>query len=396
MKTVFFLLIAAATAAAQQAPAAAREDAPADPAIAAAQQAPAAISNPPVTGPLQLAAPHMIDIGPFGKIAANGALSGFGLIQSNPLPGDKSAQAALSNGQIFVQKTDGWLQFFVEAGGYTIPDLGTPFLSAEDTVNAFYGFVPVAYLRLAPFKTTSILVGALPTLLGAESTFSFQNMNIQRGLLWNQENAVNRGIQVNQSIGKFTASLSWNDGYYSNRFSWLSGSLSYANGPHAVTFSGMGNLGQTAFQSLATPVQNNGTMYALVYTYSKDNWIVQPYTQFGDVPTNPKAGVVNGARTRGGALLLTRKFSSRLAVAGRAEYLSTTGSASGESVNLLYGPGSGGWSATVTPTYQAGAFFLRGEFAIVGGTSYTPGSGFGPAGMDRNQARGALEVGFLF
>ena len=122
--------------------------------------------------------------------------------------------------------------------------------------------MPVAFVKLVPGKNTSILVGALPTLMGAEYTFDFENMNIERGLLWNQENAVNRGIQVNQTIGKFTASMSWNDGYYSNRYSWLSGSLTYANGPHSLSFIGMGNLGQTAWQTLATPVQNNGTMYA--------------------------------------------------------------------------------------------------------------------------------------
>ena len=74
--------------------------------------------------------------------------------------------------------------------------------------------------------------------MGAEYTFTFENMNIDRGLLWNQENAVNRGIQVNQTMGKFTASLSWNDGFYSNRYSWLSGALTYANGPHSVAFVG--------------------------------------------------------------------------------------------------------------------------------------------------------------
>jgi hypothetical protein len=43
-------------------------------------------------------------------------------------------------------------------------------------------------------------------LIGAEYTFTFENMNIQRGLLWNQENAVTRGVQVNQTMGKFGSS----------------------------------------------------------------------------------------------------------------------------------------------------------------------------------------------
>ena len=94
-------------------------------------------------------------------------------------------------------------------------------------------------------------------------------MNIERGLLWNQENAINRGIQINQTMGKFAASLSWNDGYYSNRYSWLSGSLTYTQGPHALTFVGMGNAGHTAYQTAATPVQNNSVMYELGYTYPR-------------------------------------------------------------------------------------------------------------------------------
>ena len=162
--------------------------------------------------------------------------------------------------------------------------------------------MPVAFLKLAPAKNTSILIGALPTVMGAEYTFTFENMNVSRGLLWNQENAINRGIQVNQTLGKFTASLSWNDGFYSNRYSWLSGSLTYANGPHSVAFSAMGNLGQTAFQTLATPVQNNSSMYAVIYTYTKGSWIVQPYFQYSDVPTNRRIGIAKGASTRGGAL----------------------------------------------------------------------------------------------
>ena len=53
---------------------------------------------------------------------------------------------------------------------------------------------------------------------------------------------MNRGIQVNQTVDKFTASVSWNDGFYSNRYSWMSGSLTYANGPHSLAFAAMGNL----------------------------------------------------------------------------------------------------------------------------------------------------------
>ncbi len=362
----------------------------------AAQTAPTPLSTPAIAGPLHAATPTTFDAGPLGKLELNGAISGLGLWQGNPVPGDESTHAALSNGQVFVQRTEGWWQFYLQAGAYDIPVLGTQFFATDKTLTAFYGPVPVAYVKLVPAKNTAVLIGALPTLMGAESIFTFQNMNITRGLLWNQENTVNRGIQVNQTMGKFSASLSWNDGFYSNRYSWLSGALTYASGPHALTFSGMGNLGQTTFQTTATPVQNNSRMYALIYAYTQGKWIFQPYFQYSDVPTNAKAGIVKGASTVSGAVLIDRSFQHGISLAGRAEYLATTGSAAEQAVNLLYGPGSAAWSVTVTPTVQRGRFFIRGELSLVRARDYLPGCAFGASGADASQPRGVIEAGFLF
>jgi hypothetical protein len=358
---------------------------------------PAPLTTPAVTGPLQWLPPAMFDAGPLGKIAANGIVTGFGMVQSNHVPGDDDGQATLSNGQIFIQKADGKFQYFIEAGAYTMPSLGTSFLSADKTVSNFFGPVPVVFGKVQAGKTTQILFGALPTVMGAEYTFTFQNMNIERGLLWNQENAVNRGIQVNQTLGKsLTASFSWNDGYYSNRYSWLSGSLTYVKGPHSLIFAGMGNTGQTAYQTFATPVQNNSTMYAVIYTYLKGSWIVQPYYQYSHVPTNPAVGVANGASTNGGALLISHAFKHGFSLPGRVEYITTSGSAAEQSVNLLFGPGSNGTSITATPTFQYGGLFFRGDVSWTHAGSYAPGTGFGGSGTESDQVRGIAEVGFIF
>jgi len=104
----------------------------------------------------------------------------------------------------------------------------------------------------------------------------------------------------------------------------------------------MGNLGQTAFRTAATPVQNNGSMYAVIYTYTKGSWIVQPYFQFTDVPTNLKIGIAKGAGTGGGALLVSHAFKHGFSLAGRGEYITSTGSVADQAVNLMYGPGSAG------------------------------------------------------
>ncbi|HEY4930416.1 MAG TPA: outer membrane beta-barrel protein [Terriglobales bacterium] len=364
---------------------------------AAPADAPTALPTPSITGPLAGSPPIILEAGPLGKLSLNGIVSGMGLFQSNSVPGNTGPNGALSNGQVWIQKTTGWWQFYVQAGAYQISSLGTPFISTEKTITDLYGPVPVAFVKLLPTKTTSIQFGLLPTLMGAEYTFSFQNMNIERGLLWNQENAITRGVQINQGIGKYlTASFSWNDNYYSNRYSGLSGSLTYTKGAHSLAFIGMGYLGQTNWSNLATPVQNNGTMYVAMYTYTKNGWVIQPYVQYNGVPTNPTIGVPQGSQAWGGAILASKTLKKGWSMAGRFEYISSSGSIPSNSFNMLYGSGSAAWSLTATPTYQYQKFFTRGDISFVQATSFTPGSAFGSLGTLGTQTRGVVEIGFLF
>src|SRR5579871_6485497 len=108
------------------------------PAAAAPPPGPMPLSSPSMTGPLSNQPPSLFDAGPFGKIAANGVLSGFGLLQNNHIPGDDNKQASLNNGQVFIQKTDGWFQFYVQAGAYNITSVGTPYLRTQDTMNVLF------------------------------------------------------------------------------------------------------------------------------------------------------------------------------------------------------------------------------------------------------------------
>ena len=394
LKTMAGAALAIAMVATAQTPA------PPAPAPASADQpaAPAPLSTFVLTGPLQWLPPATFDAGPLGKLSVNGIVTGFSVFQNNSVPGDDKAQATLSNGQIFIQKADGKLQYYIQAGVYTMPTLSVPFVNAQNTVNNFYGPVPVAYLKWQAAKNTQFLIGSLPTLMGAESTFTYQNFNIERGIVWNQENAINRGIQVNQTLGKYlAASVSWNDGYYSNRYSWLSGSATLTKGPHSLVYDGMGNLGQTAYQTAATPVQNNSYMHAVIYTYTKGPWIISPYFQYGKLPTNAKVGVPKGTSATGGAINASYAFKSGFSLPARVEYLTSSGSATDGSVNLLgFGAGSGGVTFTATPTYQKGGMYLRGDLAWVHATSYTTGSVFGKTGTDADQFRGVLEFGFIF
>jgi Putative beta-barrel porin-2, OmpL-like. bbp2 len=332
-----------------------------------------------------------------------GAISALGLWQNNISPGDQHSLASLSNGQFFFQKPEGLLQYFVEVGAYTIPSLGTPYVNTPQATGDYFGPLPVAYLGLAPSSTFSIEAGKLPTLIGAGYTFSFQNPNIEHSLLWNQEPAVNRGGQLNYTTGPLALSFSWNDGFYSNRYTWLTGSATYTlDDANRFALAAGGNYSHTAKSTLATPLfQNNETILDLVYVHIAKPWAFATGFQYTHVPAIPSIGALTPASTAGGGMLLNYSFGDGSPLAGvslpvRLEYISSTGSLATGAPNLLYGPGSNAWSITVTPTYQYKIFFARLEFSHVGTSSTTPGLVFGPGGTNTTQTRGLFEIGVLF
>jgi len=355
--------------------------------------APTALTFPALTGPLAANAnPYSFDTGVIGNLYIGGAITGMGLFQSNPVPGNAHGHFDLTNGQIIVQKTDGVFQFYTQIGAYSFPTLGTPYFHVGKVTGNTFGPLAVGYAKLQPTDEVSLQVGKLPTLIGAEYAFTFQNMNIERGLLWNQEPVISRGIQGNYASGPLTLSVSWNDGFYSNNYNWITGLASYAlNKANTIAVVAGGNFGQSPKGTFVTPVaQNNSRIVNVIYTYNAEPWTITPYFQYTDVPSNAAIGVAS-AQTYGGAVLANYKINDNVNLAGRAEYISTSGAA-----NLLYGPGSSAMSFTVTPTWQNGVWFVRGEASYVEAFSTTAGSVFGKTGSSKNQVRGVIEGGILF
>ena len=337
--------------------------------------------------------PLSVTAGDFGKIYFSGQLTGVGVWQDNHVPSDKASRVDLSNAQVEVQKTDGLFQFYVQAGAYSLPSLGAAYVKGTDLPDLTYKWVPVAFVKLQPSANFNLMIGKLPTLIGAESTFSFQNMNIARGLLWNQEPAISRGVQANFTQGAWTVSASLNDGFYSNRFTTGAMLVSYAlSKTDTVAFDASVQFHKTSKASFATPLaQNNGQVYNLIWTHSDGPWVVQPYLQYTSVPKSASVGIPDSGSTFGGAVLAKYSFTPSFSLAGRAEYIDSSGD-----VSLLYGPKSRAWSLTLTPTWQINAFFVRGELSYTRLDKAAPGAGFGPDGMDDAQTRAMLETGFLY
>jgi hypothetical protein len=336
---------------------------------------------------------------PWGTIYLTGAVTGLGMFQSDPVASDHKNHFDLSNGQISIQKTEGLFQFFAQAAAYSLPALGTPYLHVGRTTGNTFGPIPLAWGKWAPSDTFSLQGGKLPTLIGAEYMYTFQNMNIERGLLWAQEPVVSRGVQANYTMGPLAMSLSLNDGFYSETYNWVSGSAAYTiDKQNTVSVVGGGNFDHTTkLSTLRTPLaQNNSTIINLIYTYNAAPWIITPYFQYTNVPRNPGLGFGSDASTYGGAILANYAINDNWNLAGRFEYIASSGSAAAGSPNLLFGPGSSAMSFTVTPTWQNGVFFVRGEASVVEAFSTTAGFAFGKAGNTTTQVRGLIEGGIVF
>ncbi|MDX5935866.1 outer membrane beta-barrel protein [Acidithiobacillus thiooxidans] len=204
--------------------------------------------------PLALPNPLTFSAGPLGKIDVQGIASGMVFYQDNSQGsagtlGAKRVGADITNGMVIIQKENGPIQFYIQAGAYSFSTLASSLASATNTISE-YGALPMAYLKIVPSSHFSVEIGKLPSLIGVEDAFTYQNINIERGLLWDMEPTVSRGMQFNASEGPLSASLSWNDGYYTNRYNVLTGSLSYAlNGSNTLGFYAQGPLGRAPSSS---------------------------------------------------------------------------------------------------------------------------------------------------
>ena len=379
--------------------------------------APAPAANPmsnPAMGP-SIAAnpnPYNIDLGSIlGKVYVTGQLTGMGFVQDNTTLGGNPAHhdtgADLSNGMVEIQKIDGLFQYFIQAGAYSLPVIGQPYTDAAHTTTANFGPLPQAWVKLAPTDSLSFQAGKLPTLIGQELPFTYENLNIQRGLLWNQENLFNRGLQGNYTVGPLTFSVSWNDGFYTNRYSYLTGLVSWAvTSADTLTLAGGGN---TKTINTSAGVLANEQQVDLSYTHTGDGWMFNPYIQYTHVPSCPAcistSPTTTDGSTFGVALLVNYSFDASTNLGGlslggfslpaRFEYLTTHGSTT-TGPNLLYGAGSDAWELTVTPTYQYKIFFARTELSYIHASDITAGSAFGDTGTKTGQFRALVEAGFVF
>lgn len=345
----------------------------------------------------------------FGDWAVHGIATGLTFRQTNPIGSNESTYSGFSNAQMIVKKSSGLIQLFAQTGLYSIPVVGVSYLRAQPTTEEGFGYLPHAYVSVTPDLNWSLAVGKIPAMGGVEATFTYQNGNIQRGLLWVQTNSVSRGMQLSYSEGPLSAALTWNDGAYSDVYNWVGGSASLQASAHSTyTASWVGSVSGNAANTMVTPLlQNNSQIGNLIYQYTSDDWTLTPYLQYTYVPERTSVGINGSSGTFGAALLATyhltpqgtgKSVSRHISIPTRFEYQSSHGDngVSATPAGLMYGPGSSAWSATVTPTIQWKSVFARGELSYVKTFNPLAGNAFGANGLNNNQLRLMLEAGVLY
>jgi hypothetical protein len=110
------------------------------------------LMGPSITGPFVIPQPSpKYTLGPLGDIYVDGIGAGIVQWQNNRFPGNRAWQPDLSNGQLFIQKPDGLIQFYAEPGAYSIWVLGSRNVStAQATFGGsgnLFGWFPTGYLK---------------------------------------------------------------------------------------------------------------------------------------------------------------------------------------------------------------------------------------------------------
>jgi len=372
-------------------------------AVAAASPTPATTATP---APSPTPSSTSLTLGP---LTIDGVFSAFSMFSSHvnatgaldtPTGTDLSNRTDLSNAFLIVNKTSGTFRYGFAAGAYSIPVVGFALnKTIQNGANtSLYGALPAVYVEYAPTNYFNLQAGKLATLIGQESTYTYENINIQRGIVWNMETAVSRGVRADFTRSKFNGALEINDGYYSGNRLGVEGQIT--NTPSAsTTYEFVFVIPNSSAPANATASIANKRLYNPLLTYTTGRWQFQPYLLWVESPASKVLGYTTAEHAFGSVFMVTYTLSSIWSLPFRVEYgkNGSTSSDTSPNANLLgYGPGSSAWTYTLTPTYRKGVFFARAEASDVNVANLAPGTAFGTDGSQPNQFRTGLEAGLQF
>ncbi|NPA39619.1 MAG: porin [Thermodesulfobacteria bacterium] len=332
-----------------------------------------------------------------GKVSINGAVSTYILSGTKVVNSDRNTFYDVGSAVIDISKEASPVGFEVLAGAYATPVLGSPLSYAADTTKTLSP-IPVAYLKFKAIKGVELDIGRMPTLIGYESAFTYQNPYIQRGLVWNMQPVLHDGIRASFSYAGFDFKAGINDGYYSASTKTTDGKLVISP---AVEFSISKELNSKLSLSFNCLIPSksakpndtadpaNKEQYDIVGSYSFGKLSVGFDTLYVYAPKDDEAGVPEAAKAFGTALHFSYLVSQSLSLNARLEYVKDF-SDKGQIDLVGLGDDNSAVTFTLSPEYEEGSLFVKGELSYVKASK-----NFTYKNKDF-QVRGGFEVGLKF
>jgi len=342
-------------------------------------------------GSVALARTLELKLEPIGTINVNGALSVY-IINSNnrAVNDDKETRYDVGSAIVSLSKSPEPFGFTLVGGAYAFPVVGLGLIRTSQYTDPFSP-IPVAYVEYSPMKGLSVQAGKLPTIIGYESAFTYQNNYIQRGLVWNMQPVINNGVRLTYSTELFFVKLGVNDGFYTLSTTDPKPALDASLGLTPIK-DGLIALNvllpdkDSSPNNTANP--SNKRELNLVAFYTLDKLSLGADLLYVEAPRSNTAGVSEKAKASGVALHLSYDLKP-FKLSGRIEYVVDNSDAGG--IDLVgLGDGNKAWTFTVTPAYAQGPFFFRG------GLSYVKADQPFTLNGKKDQTRVGVEVGFMF
>ena len=364
-------------------------------------------------------APIKIDGGALGSYVVSGGfdgyvydLSGAGT-SANPglLATHKSTGAVFTNGLVRLQKTDGLIQFNVALGSTSSLTLGTkPLRSSAQTLST--GPLYSGYLTLAPTATLKISAGILPSIEGFESPYDWRNSNLMTTAAFYVQNSKSQGVSISDSFGPVSVTVTYGDGFDTGKFNYVQGLATYAiNSGNSLSVYGATNLGRTRanahyYGSADVPYNRsyvgfgptsaaplvNSTIIGAYYSYTNGNFNIAPEVQYVYADADKRLGLSKYSSNFSAALFANYKLGkSPWSIGAWGEYFSSSGPDF-----WFVNPGAKGYGASLSPTWQHKALFVRADLGVLRLTDLGAGPGYGVNGNKRTQTTALMDFGLLF
>lgn len=272
-------------------------------------------------------------------------------------------------------------------GAYAFPTVGFPLSNGAPTAgDSLYGPVPVAAVTYKLSSHLDMAVGKFGALLGQESPFTYQNLNIQRGVGWEMEPTISRGFRAAYVNGAWNASFEVNDAYYSGSHravEWLIG----WSPSEKTTLQFAAIIPGSRVPGNATTAIGNKAEYDIMYSRRIGKLSLQPYLLLVHSPSSQVLHYTRAEDAAAQALLGSWRFSHRLSAAFRYERAWNWSSLHDVSPNadlVGFGPGRSVVTETFTPAYRTkSGITLRLEYSRA-----TSAGGF-------SQTRTGFELGLM-